>query len=212
MSLVAAACGTLADEPPNREDETNRTTGPNGIPREERGSLDAGRPTLEQNLCASADWVFVGTVTGVSYTAGTEVPKPAPNVIVTEVFTTAAVEPETILHGQPPNVVEISVPGGVIDDVTMSIGGTPEFKAGDRYLFFVSHTPSVFGRGSAVRRVDRVAPEFKLPDDVDWEAVWGEHCGVGAEAEARTREESHRLLSQLSNRWRAYLRSKCDHL
>lgn len=124
----------------------------------------------EEQICEGADIVVIGVVTEV---VPDWVEGPRGDWIVSQV----TLEVERMIHGPSLSYIEVEVPGGIINDDSLKVGGIPIMAYGERYLLLLhsraSLPPTIFGGSMGVHQLD---VEATLPSQNDLVEIWEEHC------------------------------------
>ena len=148
----------------------------------------AQRRRSEAEMCASAEWIFVGTVVRRE-----SFHDPRPDVYISSRVT---MKVEAVVHGSPPPFVRFGVMGGVVESERNIVEDQPVAEIGTRYLIFgrLIDVPSGSGIRDRVQLDNRTAsspalklirfftlePDAMLPSSDELGAVWLEHCLPGS--------------------------------
>ncbi len=146
------------------------------------------RKISEAELCRSAEWVFVGTVTERD-----SIYDPRPDVYISSRVTMRV---EAVAHGAPPPMVRFGVQGGVVDGERTVVSYSPTADVGSRYLIFGRLADARAGSGMRDRlQLDNqtasqpaltIIRHFLLkvgplvPSSDELTAIWDEHCQTRA--------------------------------
>lgn len=127
-------------------------------------------PIEESKLCAAAHVVVVGTVTefGETYTD---------SVHGGGVFTRRRLIVEEVIHGSPPPVIPIELPGAILAS-SPAVAGTPSWDVGTRHLLVLRYLPESEEHPAIWFRIlDRGIPAgVVLPPNEVLRSIWAEHC------------------------------------
>jgi len=174
----------------------------------------AQRRRSEASMCATAEWVFIGTV--VERESAYD---PRPGVLISS---RVSMQVEAVAHGDPPPRVSFGVMGGVVGSTRNMVGDQPEAEVGARYLIFGrlidvpteeanrerllvdSGVPD--SRALKLIRFFELEPEFPVPGSEEFRAIWSEHCLPGA-VEGESARPTQRYLQYLP----ASLLAWCEH-
>jgi hypothetical protein len=113
----------------------------------------AGQTTTIESQAREARRIVIAKVTHVQARFDTN--QFGDRLIVSDLL----VEVEETLKGAPSNVIQITIEGGTIGELTLNVSDLPAMKSGDRALFFLDeqapgrHVPH--NRGLGILRVDR---------------------------------------------------------
>jgi len=118
-------------------------------------TLDAFSQSLEVDIAAltrGASDVVVGTITDVTSRMGTNAD--GDHLIYSDL----AVDVSDTLKGELRGSITITVEGGDVGGLVLSVSDMPTLRRGDRALFFLARTAGgewmPFGRGSGVMKID----------------------------------------------------------
>lgn len=148
----------------------------------------AQRKRSEAEMCASAEWIFVGTVVRRE-----SFHDPRPDVYISSRVT---MKVEAVAHGAPPPLVRFGIMGGVVGSERNVVEDQPVAEEGTRYLIFgrLVDVPSGSGLRDRVQLDNRTMsspalklirfftldPKAVLPTSDELAAIWLEHCLPGS--------------------------------